>query len=219
MNILDFVSSFCEKANIKFLVVNDTKIKYPGSDIYCSGYFTVKEGTPVLGISQGDNFEKILCHEFSHLQQWLENSPHWTNAYLTLEEKNQLNISNLEVFEAIDLWIEQKLELSNELLVSFINRSIAVELDCELRTLELAPKLIKNFDSISYIKNANCYLRFYKYVENNRRWYLPGNPPYNDPLVVEAQLDHMNQDYFSKLSEQEEKVYNEYFTRNNDSGK
>lgn len=206
MNILKYVKDHCKKHNIKFVSVKDEEIQYPGTNMLAiSGYFIVKDNAPTLGIALGcEYWKEVLIHEMCHSIQWLENDVNWTNGFLTSEELVKYNLGPYsEAFDAVDLWITKSIELDEITLNDLINRSIDVELDCEKRTAELAVKLIKNFDAEYYIQMANTYLRYYKYVEQNRVWHSYRNTD----EITENQPTTFNFDYHSKLNDKELKLF------------
>lgn len=213
MEFINFVIDHCLKNKITFTISPTSDIPYPGSNLPCSGYFVVKDDMPRLGYGAGDkNGKEILLHELCHSLQWLENSPHWTNNYLTSEEYTKFGITGtkVEAVDVIDMWTSKTLELAPEHLTNIVNRAIMVEADCEKRTAELGDYHFPGFDKELYAQKANSYLRLYKFVESQRRWGVKGHPPYSDDKVIAAQLDSFDQDYTAPLTEKELKIYMDY---------
>jgi hypothetical protein len=216
MKLLKFVETHCDKHNIKLVTTTNYEIMCPGTSQMVSGFFSIQDGAATLGIAKGQkNWEEVLLHEFNHSMQWLDNAPAWTEAYLTKTERELYGFKNndAETIDAIDLWLEHRLELNEEDISNMINRSINVELDCEKRTVMNGPRFIINFNEESYTKKANAYLRFYKYVELRRTWNYGGHPPYNDDLVVASQDTTFDQDYFAPLTSLETALYDDLVNR------
>lgn len=216
MDILNFVKEHCEKHNINFKTSDSFEIEYPESDGTCAGYFTLKNNKPELGVALGAGiWEMILLHELCHSKQWLENAKPWRDGFLTEKECKEFGFDydGAEGIDIIDLWTEFKIELVPEQLNNIINRAIDLERDCEIRTCELASELIENFNKEQYIKQSNTYLRFYKFVQKNRRWGISSSPAYQDDQVLVKQASTFNLDYFAPLSKSEEDVFLDYIKR------
>lgn len=204
-NLLEMVKTHCIKNNITLICDERENTQYPDSGQACLGYFIVKGADPVLAVAtKNDYYEGTLLHEYNHSCQWLENASVWTENYLTCEERHKFSIA-LPCFETLDLihlWIDNKIEIDQCDLVSLINRAISVELDCEKRTTKMGSQYIHEFDVIDYMKQANAYLRTYKFTEMSRKWV-----GYDDQFVIQSQLDSFEQDYFAPLNDKEVELY------------
>jgi len=213
-DLLEHVKRHCKIHQIELQIANTSVIQYPGHSSCVSGFFVVKNNNPILGIALGaKSSDEILLHEFNHSIQWIENDRSWKQNYLTSSEIKKFSMQqNAEALDIINLWTDKSIELTSFELTDFINRAISVELDCEKRTVKWAFLYLKDFNSSFYTQKANAYLRYYKFVELNRRWNLK-TAPYDDKATIASQLSTFDQDYLSPLSIDEINTYNDLYAR------
>ena len=189
LEFFSYVLSLAQKNNINFLIVKDENIKYPNSEMLCSGYF-VDNGNPELGIAIGGNildWLPILVHEFSHMQQYLEKSEHWKNNF----------INGIETIDIIDRWINGD-EIDN--IEKLIELSYSVESDCEIRSIENIKKFNLDIDIPTYYQKANSYILFYASILEHRKWYDKDKKPYlikdvysfmpNDKIIIDYKNEY-----------------------------
>jgi len=165
---IEYVTSVAEKHNVKLIVNNETSIPYPNSHMMCSGYF-IDYNSPELGIAIGGDKEDwlpILVHEFSHMQQYLENTECWKNNF----------IDGIETIDIIDKWISGDDSITN--IEDLISRSYAIEADCEKRSIENIKTFKLEIDIPMYYQKANSYILFYAAMLENRKWYNKYKKPY-----------------------------------------
>lgn len=175
----------CKKNNIELVLKNSQGIPYTTggeNPMMVNGYFDDKP--PKLACAVGKDISQwllVLIHESSHMDQFIEKVPEWTN-----------NIG----LDETDRWIHGK-EGDMELIHREIKTGIDVELDCEKRSVEKIKKL--GLDSIinidDYIRKANAYILFYLWMEKNRRWYEIGKEPYNIDNIVNSMPNSFDIDY------------------------
>lgn len=143
-------------------------------DVPCSGYFNddTDGDVPELAVAMGGGIQKwlpVLVHESCHLDQWLEKSPLWTRHPLG------------DPAGLIDDWINGE-EFEPEVVDTIFKENIALELDCEQRSVK---KILENhlpIDIDTYIQKANAYLMFYLYCKKHRTWSDPKHSPYQDAI-------------------------------------
>lgn len=151
-------SEYLEKHGKRAVIVNTGALKMDG--IRCGGWCGDDE---IVAAFKNPLFEQTFVHEFSHMQQNIEESPYWkdTSLFWRHLEKDKV---------AINSW-ESVLDI------------IALERDCERRALAHSKKW-KLFNTKKYAKNANLYLHYYQYVFLKRRW-LNSTSIYHPYLVKE----------------------------------
>lgn len=154
-----------------------------------TGYFDdVPE--PILACAIGkpeEEWYQILVHESCHMDQWKEKSEAWKS----------IDIQNMRADQIMDKWLGG-MEFEDSLIKDSIRIMQAVELDCEIRSVEKIKKLDLPIDIPQYIKKANSYLYLYSAILHTRKW--PDVAPYEVPEIVqempESFLDKV-EDYYN----------------------
>lgn len=212
-----YIQSFCQKHNIDFKVFEGTSAYTVMNNSECAGFFESNSKIkPTLGIAKGlpeQTFYEVLAHEFSHANQYLEDSPFWTNSRLTKEEvvkysTSELDLTGFETGDLFSLWLDKKIELPKEVLQEMVKRTTEVEFDCERRTVELAKTLGLNIDPKTYAQKANAYLITYFYALKNRRWTTSGHATYSKPEVYTQLPQVIDPVFCEKLPENIEALIN-----------
>lgn len=195
---IDHLKNFAKENNIKlFLSPEKGVILGEGSNILCNGYFDGENR--LLACAMGKDISYwllILLHESSHMDQFLENDPAWTN-----------NIGLVQT----DEWLAGKDDVDLNVISEEIRTSIDIELDCERRTVEKIKKwsLDKIIDIEEYIQKGNAYILFYLWMKKNRSWYTLGKEPYNIDEIVSTMPKTFDIDY-TKLEPKIEEVFDKY---------
>lgn len=114
----------------------------------CSGYFD--DVNKVLVVACGKPFKdwiEILIHEYSHMQQWLDDDrwSYWTDCCLDLWS-----------------WLDGEKILNNIQLNKVLDGMIELERDCELRALDNIAKWNLPINKSRYKRKANLYLYSYR---------------------------------------------------------
>lgn len=114
----------------------------------CSGYFD--DVNKVLVVACGKPFREwieILVHEYSHMQQWLDDDRwgHWTDCCLELWS-----------------WLDKEKVMNNVQLNKVLDGMIELERDCELRALDNIVKWRLPINKARYRRKANLYLYSYR---------------------------------------------------------
>lgn len=179
----------CAENNIELFLPNTPGVQYPGMDTQTNGYFD--SGNRVLACATGKELNKwllILLHEASHMDQFLEGDPLF-NESLGLEETFK--------------WIEGSDDVDFNLVDEEIKQSIAVEVDCEKRTVGKIKKYGLDFvvSVDEYTQKSNAYALFYLWMRQKRSWYKIGFEPYNVESVYTKMPKTFDIDY-SNLSDE-----------------
>jgi len=173
----------CSEHNINLLIPNTPGVQYPSGNTLTNGYFD--SDNRVLACATGKELNQwlpILIHEASHMDQYLENDPVFTDL-LGLDETFKWN----EGSEDVDFN-----KINNE-----IASGIAVEVDCEKRTVEKIKQYGLEFvvGIEEYIQKSNAYVLFYLWMKKNRSWYKIGFEPYNVKSVYSKMPKTFEIDY------------------------
>lgn len=179
----------CAENNIELFLPNTPGVQYPGMATQTNGYFD-SEGR-ILACATGKELDKwllILLHEASHMDQFLEGDPLF-NESLGLEETFK--------------WIEGLDDVDFKIVDEEIKQSIAVEVDCEKRTVEKIKKYGLDFVTSTelYTQKSNAYALFYLWMRQKRSWYKIGFEPYNVESVYTKMPKTFDIDY-SNLSDE-----------------
>jgi hypothetical protein len=113
-------------------------------------------------------FEEIYVHEFSHMQQQIENPDFWN--------------------EGVKFW--EKFKKKQAIIKDWNDLIAAIELerDCERRALNHSKKWAL-FDNKDYAKKANAYLYYYHYVFLTGKWAK--SEIIYDPHLLEVMPDKL----------------------------
>ena len=178
----------CLENNITLFTPNTLGVQYPGENIQTNGYFDPDRR--VLACATGKELNKwllILLHEASHMDQFLENDPLF-DSLLGLEETFK--------------WIEGSDDVDINKIDEEIKSGIAVEVDCEKRTVEKIKKYDLEFvaNSEVYTQKSNAYVLSYLWMRQKRKWYKIGFEPYNIESVYTKMPKTFDIDY-TKLTD------------------
>ncbi len=194
---IDHLKNFAKENNIKLFLSPEKGVSLGGPNILCNGYFD--GDNRLLACAMGKDISYwllILLHESSHMDQFLENDPAWTN-----------NIGLVQT----DEWLAGKEDVDLNVIAEEIRTSIDIEVDCEKRTVEKIKKwsLDKIIDTEEYIQKSNAYILFYLWMKKNRSWYTIGKEPYNIDEIVSIMPKTFDIDY-TKLEPKIEEVFDKY---------
>ena len=190
------ITATVKEYNVRLKISEDDEIEYLGHPHF--GFFI--ENPPTLGLAIGgdpNEWLPVLVHESCHMDQWIEQSPYWTNGH----------ISNVEVCDIMNLWIDREIELSPTQITNILTKTRDIELDAERRTVDKFVKYGVDINVEEYVQRANAYIYSYNFFAKFRAW--------NDPDKLSAHLldsiwtkmpTHFNNDYTETPCE-----YREYF--------
>jgi hypothetical protein len=141
--------------------------KVDADTLPCSGYFDEKSLVVAVKASKVIDWLDVLVHESCHLDQFLEKAKVWS------ADKDSLVL--------VEGWIANK-NISFARASKGFKNTIALELDCEKRTIRKLKKYNIKFNEKHYIQKANAYLYSYGYTLKYRKW-LP--QPYRNKKIVQ----------------------------------
>lgn len=152
--LLGDIALKCIKNKITFKLDYTSHVDIDG--LPCSGYFDEKTLCVAVDKKQELEWVMVLIHEDCHVDQWLEDSSYW------VPDKDAINI--------VEGWINGKRYTKKRLLQGFDN-TIAIELDCEKRSVAKAKKYKIPFSVKQYTQQANAYLFGYVATYYTKKWY------------------------------------------------
>jgi hypothetical protein len=166
--------------------------KVDQENLPCSGYFDEKNLVVATNKKNIREWLDVLVHESCHLDQFLERSKLW--------------VSDEESLSIVEAWINKKNISEQRRDRGFFN-TIALELDCEKRTIIKIKKYGLDINKEEYIQKANSYLFSYLYALIYRKWYPT---PYENSRVWRKMPKNFLtiDEYFDKNSK-----YLKYFVR------
>lgn len=133
-------------------------------NIACSGYFDEESLVVATKKRHTQDWLDTLVHESCHLDQFIEKSPLWG------DEKSLFIVED---------WIHGK-NIRKSILEKGFKNTLALEMDCEKRTIAKMEKYNICFNKKDYIQKANSYLFSYTYAYINKAWYPQ---PYEKPRI------------------------------------
>lgn len=151
-----------------------------------NGYFIEDPATLAVGVGKPvELWLPVLVHESCHMDQFIEGDDSWLD--LDLSDGHVAN-------DIVSRWVDGQ-SFNSTLLDEAFEASLAVELDCERRTIEKIIKYNLPIDPIEYAQKANSYLYFYPILRQMRKWYEPGREPYNtteiwSQMPTTLEVDH-----------------------------
>jgi hypothetical protein len=167
----------CAEHGITMTLSAAEKVKQPGEDLGCSGFFLATEKLFSVGMGKPvEEWFPVMLHEFGHLEQWLENPEQCV--------KDDGLLDGL-----FWPWLERKRELEPDQVRALTNLALSYELDCERRTawrLHEEPEFGISYSD--YIKRANTYLYLYPLIAKHRKW-CDVTPPYKVPELIAISPD------------------------------
>lgn len=200
--LVDDIKQACTTNNITTYFPPTAHVEVGGS--FCSGYFAHNDRGkgPKLVVAFGKpeiEYLPVLIHESCHMDQYLEQCDVWKDIIVDI---------NKDTTDLMFEWFAGK-EVDDPM--DLIKRSMAVEIDCEKRTVEKIKEyeLQDILDIAEYTQKANSYVFYYLYSYWTRRFYEPGKEPYNNPSVWTCAPWSFNVDY-SKIPEKLRLAYVNY---------
>jgi hypothetical protein len=152
----------------------------------CGGYFVADDiDPPELAIATGTpTWPQTFIHEFNHFWQWRDKADVWYDGLLPDGSYGS---------DLIELWYSNMVELNEEQLTRYFEPMLAVEVDCERRSIQTIEDYDLPFDTALYARQANAYLLMYSECRRRRAWTQPGRAPYRVPEL----LDRMSSDLYT----------------------
>lgn len=176
-NHLAFISHVKQECRLNGmrLLLSKKSILREGIHTY-GGFFDEEK----IAVSSGSESWVIrtLAHEYSHLQQWIEDDPSYFKTKLR---------GGIDSITIMNKWIE-----GHEYKKSTINRALSLNRDCELncerRTIDVIKEFGLQLDINKYCQSANSYILCYNFVKKVRTWDFKGSI-YSKEIVDEMPTD------------------------------
>ena len=140
--------------------------------IRCSGYFSGDEPELVVACAiETSKWMPILVHESCHRDQFTERSPLWDQTVFIkgVEYDPLLLMGN---------WLTKVIELGPRKVKEVLTACAALELDCEMRSVQKIEDYYLPINTKEYIQKANAYVYFYLVMAHTRAWYPKGKSPF-----------------------------------------
>lgn len=200
ISFLKHVKRECRRYRITLILSNESTFKY-GEQSY-GGYFD--HYTKELGVTHGNNeysMIPLLVHEFSHMEQWIDNDPSYT-AHIR---------GGYESSTIMDNWLDGK-EYEYSTIKKAIGQLRDCELNCERRAILNIRKYGLDIDVDDYCQTANAYILFYNYIMRKRRWEYQEPVTMIPEIISEMPTDLYSLDY-TKMSPNHRELYDIYLKK------
>ena len=173
---VNHVKSHCKEKKVAFKEYKRPYVKL-SSNIKCGGYFDGDGVKPTLAYAKGHvQSLELLAHEYCHMTQWIDRIPLWDKGGIGYVEP----------------WLKGK-DVEN--IDEHINNARDLELDNEIRTVEMIKKWDLPIDIDLYVKKSNAYILFYNYLKVSRKWSSPSNSPYGNKNILDAMSTKFDMNY------------------------
>lgn len=173
-HVLAEIARRCKAFGVRLIVDPARNIEKDG--VMVGGYFC--DQSRELAVAAGSDtpvWMGTLLHEYSHLTQWIENTPLW-RAY----------------DERMWDWLAGKAIRNPSAAVRSVQ---LVEEDCERRAIRLAQELEADIDLPNYVRAANAYIHFHNVLLDKRKWYRPGTVMAAIPSLMAAANPTLDTDF------------------------
>lgn len=165
----------------------------------CNGFFdTDKMELRCATGKPWNEWLPIMVHEYSHFQQWKDNDPTFF-----------CEISGEDNSDMVYRWALRRENHNRKIVKLWVNKLIALELNCEKRAAKNIQKFKLPIDTKDYIRKANAYILFYNYLFIRRRWYNPKYVPYEIPEIYNNMPSHFLKKYY-RISKKYIDLYDKY---------
>jgi hypothetical protein len=165
----------CRTFGVSVLISPDRKVR--GNDgTESGGWFCGDSQT--LAVATGGSEQGwlgILLHEYSHVTQWVEDTPLW-RAY----------------DDGMWHWLAGKRVKNPRAAIRTVQ---ALEEDCERRTIRLIWELDAPVNVENYSRSANAYLHFHNVIADKRKWYRAGTIMQDIPELMAAANPTLDRDF------------------------
>jgi len=160
--IIKITRDECKSSGVSFYRGKGSYLRY-GGGVRVNGFFESGDNPKLAVATKAPNWVLILAHELSHLRQWWEKCKEWVE-YEALPEEAVAEVGKVH----------------SETAEKSCYITMLMERDCEKRAYTLLQSLGYPEEGLKeYIKKANAYTIFYKYLYESKKWYVIGREPYN----------------------------------------
>ena len=196
---LKYLKEKTSEHNVKLILKNQRYFIDGGTTI--GGYFCEEPLELAVATKKSKKiWLPYLIHEDSHLDQWIEQCPEYTNTQL---EKG------ICASELIPSWVEGK-DYSIEIIERAITSLREMELDCERRTLKKINQFELLIDPLHYIQAAAINIHQYNYILLRRKYLRDGNNlPYEDP-ILRSKMPTTLRGNFRRLTKKQLEAFDEF---------
>ena len=151
---IKFVKKSLKEYGFKLKLIDDV-LRIDASEV--SGYFE-EESKSIKVSTKYEKYLGVLVHEFNHFQQYIENDP--------------LYFNGVEHIDKVWNWLSDDFKFSGEGHKKEAFRAvIAMELDCERRSVAMIKEYQLDVPLDEYIIDAYIYLSYYNFMKKYKTWY------------------------------------------------
>ena len=196
---IEYAKKETKEAGVKLHL---SKVKYlrisEESYLKCDGWFDSEEKILKCAINRPvKKWLMSFVHEFSHFQQWKNNSKAW----------RETSIGKIDAHSEFFEWINGK-KISSKKLEIYCQKALNVELECEKMAVKNIRKFDLPIDVEEYIQKANAYIWLYKWILIRRaKW--PSISPSIIPQITSKMPKRFKRQYHT-ISEEYLKLYDKY---------
>jgi len=153
---IKFVRHECKRYGVKFILQRTAEAS---GESQCCGYFideppTLEVATRILYT----DFLSTLVHEYSHMMQWIDESPYFHKNY-----------RGLDAWDITDRWIDGE-DFKRKTVIKCIDTVRDCELDCERRAIETIKTHRLPIRIDKYCQKASAYMYFHNFMKISRQW-------------------------------------------------
>lgn len=180
---IKFVRQECKRYGVKFILLQDKYIKANDYDDSCGGYFT--EEPPELAVATRvwyTDFLSTLVHEYSHMLQWVEESP-FRSGY-----------RGLDSWDIVERWINGE-TFKKTTVKKCIDSVRDCELDCDRRAVEIIKKHKLPINVGKYCQKASSYAYLHNYIKLSRQWEYDDYPDKNERHILKLMPTNLDSNY------------------------
>lgn len=159
---LEYVKRVCEENNIQLKIGRGKLVRMRPYNFKVAGYFD--EDSRLLHCGKGSNeteFLSTLVHEFAHVLQWIEKDVH----YKKCDHQKHGSVQN-----AVCMWVNNEINISQKKLESYTQKVIACELNAERRALKIIKEFDLPIDTKKYCEHASATLYTYWLTLKTKKW-------------------------------------------------
>jgi hypothetical protein len=149
--LIKLIEKKCNKKGID-IELRDTKYVINGNQ-RCLGYFDIHSSKIVVAKNSEENYIGTLVHEYCHFLQYLDNKKDFLRKIVSIT--------------TIIKWINGSEQKNIKKHIDIIKD---LELDNEIRTVDVLKKYKTSVDINHYIKSANSAILSFNLLKKNRKW-------------------------------------------------
>ncbi len=180
---LDYVQQDTKENGVKLYLPNHTYLWADGVKV--NGYFSEEDMVLATAMKKKrKRWLETLVHEYSHFDQWREQSNIWLNSGYKGEDAEDI----------VYRWVLGE-EFPQKFLKKCFELTKKLELDCERRSVKKIKKFNLPLNPKEYAQQASAYIHYYNYMELRRDNYVPGREPYYNKKIVSVMPTNLRGKY------------------------